>query len=293
MSIDPALHGLVSQPIVKGSRSSSSSSSSPAARVDYSDLPKELRHEKLEGQEQSARAKSARVRMCDDLAGVERLSILAQKVQAASVRFHALAGSVQGDAATSAAAATSAGPTEVDVGLPSAGRVVVVLPHAHVTPDEALACLRFAPGLAAASLSIVQLPCCGFVYHAAALGQPADAHFLDARIATSARAVRVWRDVATHFDFTASAPLGLRWRRFDCGPERPRKGTEIVNAALSAALQIKVEFTQAELEGVALCGLQSGAFVRAGGAWFEPHTPRWRGVGSARSPHAALRKAAQ
>jgi hypothetical protein len=54
-----------------------------------------------------------------------------------------------------------------------------------------------------------------------------------------------------------------------------------------------VEFTQAELEGVALCGLQSGAFVRAGGAWFEPHTPRWRGVGSARSPHAALQKAAQ
>jgi hypothetical protein len=75
----------VSQPIVKGSRSSSSSSSSPAARVDYSDLLEELRHEKLEGQEQSARAKSARVRMCDDLAGVERLSILAQKVQAASV----------------------------------------------------------------------------------------------------------------------------------------------------------------------------------------------------------------
>ena len=65
------------------------------------------------------------------------------------------------------------------------------------------------------------------------------------------------------------------------------------NEALSAALQIKVEFTQAELEGFALCGLQSGAFVRAGGAWFEPHTPRWRGVGSARSPHAALRKAAQ
>jgi hypothetical protein len=84
-----------------------------------------------------------------------------------------------------------------------------------------------------ATISIVQLPCCNFVHdattdhttspgppprtlpalspvvasqvhHATALGAPPDADYLDARIATCARAVRVWRDVSPGFDFDAS-----------------------------------------------------------------------------------------
>ena len=87
--------------------------------------------------------------------------------------------------------------------LPPGGKVLVFLPHCHATPDETLACLRFpaaaanaanaadaaaddaksadaaaesadatgAMPRAAASISVVQLPCCGYVWHDTLLGQ--------------------------------------------------------------------------------------------------------------------------
>ena len=82
--------------------------------------------------------------------------------------------------------------------LPPGGKVLVFLPHCHATPDETLACLRFPAAAAnaanadaaaaaaaaaesadaagamphaAASISVVQLPCCGYVWHDTLLGQ--------------------------------------------------------------------------------------------------------------------------
>ena len=90
-----------------------------------------------------------------------------------------------------------------------------MLPHAHVTPDEALGCLRFGGererGAAVPAIAVVQLPCCGYVWHGTALGQPPDVERLDGRICAAARTVRVWRDVSAHFNFGASARgLGAR-----------------------------------------------------------------------------------
>jgi len=126
-------------------------------------------------------------------------------------------------------------PASVVLPLPPGGKVLVFLPHCHATPDETLACLRFpaaaadadaadaagatgnadadadaadagaAISRAAASISVVQLPCCGYVWHDTLLGQPADVDFLDARVCTTARSVRVWRNAAAAFDFRASA----------------------------------------------------------------------------------------
>ena len=127
-------------------------------------------------------------------------------------------------------------PANVVLPLPSRGKVLVFLPHCHATPDETLACLRFPAAAAAAaattaaataaaaaaaaaaadadadanadaavSISVVQLPCCGYVWHDTLLGQPADVDFLDARVCTTARSVRVWRNAAAAFDFRASA----------------------------------------------------------------------------------------
>ncbi|EOD20631.1 hypothetical protein EMIHUDRAFT_241994 [Emiliania huxleyi CCMP1516] len=89
------------------------------------------------------------------------------------------------------------------------------LPHAHVTPDEALGCLRFGyereRGAAVPAIAVVQLPCCGYVWHGTALGQPPDVERLDGRICAATRTVREWRDVSAHFNFGASARgLGAR-----------------------------------------------------------------------------------
>ena len=88
----------------------------------------------------------------------------------------------------------------------------MVLPHAHVTPDDALGCLRFSRESVKCqqaaghtpSITVVQLPCCGYIWHDLCCGVPPNADALDVRICATARAVRVWHDVSSHFDFTAS-----------------------------------------------------------------------------------------
>ena len=55
------------------------------------------------------------------------------------------------------------------------------------------------------TISVVQLPCCGFVFHSTALGRRPDVETLDGRVCAAARTVRVWRDVAHGFNFGASA----------------------------------------------------------------------------------------
>ena len=72
VSIDPALHGL---------------SGNDDTAVSYGTLPKELRHKNLEAQEKSARARSARERLRDELSCIDRLSICACRVQDAVIRI--------------------------------------------------------------------------------------------------------------------------------------------------------------------------------------------------------------
>ena len=274
VSIDPALHGL--QPPSPGEADASATAADAAraseeaddaccqrAEVCYQELPKELRHARLKSQEQTAASKARRARMCDELSRVARLSIIAHRVQAASVYLGSGGGGCS--RAPSAKRSTkpqgvagpdAAGQRHMAIPLSASGHVVVVLPHAHVTPDDALAALCFdllpsgppcvggegssATAAAAATssptLSVVQLPCCGYVHHDRALGHSPAVDFLDARIATSARAVRVWPDVSPSFDFGASARRrGVPRRAQDLtqSNERKRQGILLPRAAPS------------------------------------------------------------
>ena len=77
-------------------------------------VPKELRHANLLSQEASDAARAQRARLRTELRSIARLRLLSCRAEEAAVWV--------------AARVTS---------------VVVMLPHAHVTPDEALGCLRF------------------------------------------------------------------------------------------------------------------------------------------------------
>lgn len=167
-------------------------------------IPKELRHQNLMAQEGAEAARSQRARQRDGLASIARLRMLAARAEEAAVWV-----------------------------APGISRVVVVLPHAHVTPDEALGCIRLEPrdsseqqrGSRASrpppAIAVIQLPCCAYVWHDHALGAPPDVETLDGRICASARTVRVWRDVAPRFNFGASAlGLGARTARKHGSSER-------------------------------------------------------------------------
>lgn len=82
--------------------------------------------------------------------------------------------------------------------------VVLLLPHAHVSPDAVLGSLRLSRAAVAAGripdIAVVQLPCCSYAKHKTVCGLPPDTEYVDVAICGSkhgsARAVRVWRDVA-------------------------------------------------------------------------------------------------
>jgi hypothetical protein len=142
-------------------------------------LPKELRHKGKAAQEATASVAAKREALKAALDQVDRLCLLAARAEECAVW----------------------------VG-PGCRRVVVVLPHAHVTPDQAISCLRFRHDMRGkekgVTISVVQLPCCGFVFHDTCLGARPDSEKLDGRVCTGARTVRVWRDVAPRFNFQAS-----------------------------------------------------------------------------------------
>ena len=228
ISVDPALDGLVP----------SEGADAPTAPARFGML-KELRHPNLAKQEQTAAAQAKRARLRTELASIARLTLLAYRAEETSVRFGtapATAATIAATAATAAAAATATA-AAITPPLPAADaatchvappmeHVLILLPHAHVTPDTALACLCF-DGLGSSpnvTISMVALPCCGYVHHGTALEQPPDADFLDARIAASARAVRVWRDVGPRFDFRGSARRrGVPRRVMDLTTSNERK----------------------------------------------------------------------
>lgn len=248
VSIDPALNGLVSasdamarevgpgevSPCVECAPAAAATTA-PAA-LDASallpkELPKELRHPRTLAQEQQERAVARRQKLRADLAEVARLSMLACTVEAAAVRLgppnvepaasgHTLpppkleARPKPAKARQAALEPSHRVPLhELSLAASPSTRIVLILPHAHVTPDAALSCVRFTRAAVEAheragqapAVSVVQLPCCSFVWHDSCCGQPADVDYLDVRICASARAVRVWRDVGAFFDFASSS----------------------------------------------------------------------------------------
>ena len=185
ISIDPALDGLEQDNgtafATRVERVAARANKRGHAAAKPLPVPKELRHSNLLCQETTDSARSQRARLKDGLKAIDRLRVLACRAEEAAVW-------VGSDVA----------------------RIVIMLPHAHVTPDEALGCLRFDSSSSDSPpiISIVQLPCCAYVWHDHALGAPPDSEMLDGRVCASARTVRVWRDVAPRFNFGASA-LGL------------------------------------------------------------------------------------
>ena len=251
VSIDPALHGLLDTTATASTPSPACAACEPDASVpDYRTLPKELRHPRLEAQEQHARARARRAVLRADLIQIERLSLIASTVEQACVRLTlpeppcdlglawpdladpiaATAPARYDDKGAMPTPQQTAMPTPLQTALPTPlpvasfrlnevvvpvvprSRLVVLLPHAHVTPDAALGCIRYTRAAAAAqqasgcapAITVVQLPCCNFVWHDLCCGLLPEVDFLDARICAVARAVRVWRDVGPAFDVEAS-----------------------------------------------------------------------------------------
>lgn len=76
--------------------------------------------------------------------------------------------------------------------------VVVLLPHCHVVPDDALRSVRLCARLAGSprpTITVVQMPCCQYVWHDRCAGELADETYADAGVAAAARTIRIWRDV--------------------------------------------------------------------------------------------------
>jgi hypothetical protein len=141
--------------------------------VPVSSLPKELRHPNIRRQEQDERVLAKRAKMKTDVASLSRLTLLSAKIQETAVCFTASeAIEVDSKPSTTTRPTTSTNTsingstlsnTTASVGsckitpaghatlpLSAAGHIVIVLPHAHVTPDEAVRCIRFSPDALAA-----------------------------------------------------------------------------------------------------------------------------------------------
>jgi hypothetical protein len=234
ISIDPALEGLCTgssalEGLCTGSSDNAVSVQTPGSAAGVSGgvattinaLPKELRHPNIRKQEQEAKVLAKRTQMKADIASLARLTLLSAKIQETAVCLTGMGVGGAGGGGVEVLRPHQGMAVAVRLPLSAAGHVVIVLPHAHVTPDEALGCLRFASpelpstgqppvGEAATAaptptISVVQLPCCGYVWHETVMNQPPDMCKLDARIATAARTVRVWKNVAPQFDFRGSA----------------------------------------------------------------------------------------
>jgi hypothetical protein len=62
--------------------------------------------------------------------------------------------------------------------------------------------------------------------------------------------------------------LGRRWKEAGCG--KPKKGTEINNAPLAAALQQRVEFSEKELGRFGVIELSDDSYIKVGNKYFKP-----------------------
>ena len=62
--------------------------------------------------------------------------------------------------------------------------------------------------------------------------------------------------------------LGRRWKEAGCG--KPKKGTEINNAPLAAALQQRVEFSEKELGRFGAIELSDDSYIKVGNKYFKP-----------------------
>jgi hypothetical protein len=101
--------------------------------------------------------------------------------------------------------------------------VVIILPHAHVCPNAAIAQLHFQESNSGEEqhtqetrlkklprVAIVQLPCCAYEFHDRCAGQSADVSFHDYGIASLARLVRCWWDVGPEAQRTGALSVGSK-----------------------------------------------------------------------------------
>jgi hypothetical protein len=244
VSVDPALHGLCAREGAAAAAAAAAAAGGGGGgggevAADPARLPKEHRNAAAQRPQHSARALERRRVLREQLARIDRLHLAAAFIggpQGVLVRLAAPGdgpqgqeqeqeqgqgqgqGQEQGQGQGQAAWGSSQGRQEerqsaaagdVSVPLPPGGKVLIILPHAHVMPDVALACLRFeGAALAAAppaAVAVVQLPCCKFDWHDTVTGVRPDVEVLDPRVCARARCVRVWRDVSSRFDFAAAA----------------------------------------------------------------------------------------
>jgi hypothetical protein len=73
--------------------------------------------------------------------------------------------------------------------------VVIILPHCHVVPDTVVASFRLKEGQHA-TFSVVQMPCCHWVWHNQICGVTCDEEYMDGGVGSTARTMRVWKDVS-------------------------------------------------------------------------------------------------
>lgn len=118
--------------------------------------------------------------------------------------------------------------TVVDVD-PRDSSIVLILPHAHVCPNVALACLQFPAQASLRPLPrivVVQLPCCDYEYHDRCVEMPPDHEYSDMAIGSSRRLVRIWRDVASAAVAAKAVGMGnakaivKTWAPYSCSMDR-------------------------------------------------------------------------
>jgi hypothetical protein len=90
--------------------------------------------------------------------------------------------------------------TVVDIDPELDRAVLIILPHAHVTPNTALSCLRIRATTLQTKLpriAVCQIPCCTYEFHDRCAAQAPNKEYSDHAIASAERLVRCWWDVAT------------------------------------------------------------------------------------------------
>jgi hypothetical protein len=77
------------------------------------------------------------------------------------------------------------------------------------------------------------------------------------------------------FLIKVSSTPGLRWKEAGCG--KPKRGTEINNALLAAALQQRVEFSEKEFVKFRVVELSDDSYIKVGNKYFKPDADATRG----------------
>jgi hypothetical protein len=108
----------------------------------------------------------------------------------------------------------------VDIDAVRDRSVLIILPHAHVPPNMAIASLRVTfgsdgggGGSSDVQIAVIQMPCCGYEYHDRCVGLDPDIVYTDDAVGSSRRVIKVWKDVSA---------AALKHRGVHIGDSKPR-----------------------------------------------------------------------